>query len=204
MIKLFILDDHTLFAQSLASLLLQERQDFDIQFFDKSAGVMAAIQTHNPAIILLDINLQEEINGIQFCKTILNKYPNKLIIALSMFHEKRHILGMKKAGAKGYLIKNTSKEKILLAIDTVLEGKNYFNEVDFVLTNDDFKSETIDLNPREKKILECLMIGQTSKAIAQQLNVSIKTIEFYRSSLLIKFNAKNVVELINKAKDYLG
>ena len=119
-----------------------------------------------------------------------------------MHHEYRHVAGMQKAGAKGYLFKNSSRNDIIDAIGAVAAGETYFRgEVATILESNSMVSTTIDLNPKERKILREVINGSTSRQISVGLGVSIKTVEFYRNSLLVKFNVRNSIELANKARE---
>ena len=91
-----------------------------------------------------------------------------------------------------------------MALNVVSQGGTYFRgEVANILASKVMIAETIELNPKEKKILYAVVEGKTSRQISDELGVSVKTVEFYRNSLLVKFNVKNSIELINKARELL-
>ena len=200
MITIFIIDDHLLFAEGLATML-QQSQMRVAGIFTGSEGVEPQMALYKPDVLLLDINLDNE-NGVSLCRQWIDRTPSLKIIGLSMHHEYRHVAGMQKAGAKGYLFKNSSRNDIIDAIGAVAAGETYFRgEVATILESNSMVSTTIDLNPKERKILREVINGSTSRQISVGLGVSIKTVEFYRNSLLVKFNVRNSIELANKARE---
>jgi DNA-binding NarL/FixJ family response regulator len=200
MTKVIIVDDHLLFAEGLATMLQQARLEV-VALFTTPRGVLECLRSQPVDIILLDVDLEGD-NGVTLCKQWLQALPFLKIIGLSMHHEHRYVAGMYKAGAKGYLFKNSGRQEILDMIETVVEGGTYFEgEVATILVSKTLNTETVELNPREKKILYSVIEGKTSRQIANELGVSIKTVEFYRNSLLVKFNVKNSIELVNKTRE---
>lgn len=203
MIRVLVVDDHHLFAEGLATLIQRSEAIAVASICTEAGQVLAALADHTPDLVLLDINLGET-DGITLCRTLLYHYPDLNIIAVTMHHELRFIRGMREAGAKGYLLKNTGHQQVLEAIQVVHEGGTYFNEQLEKEARPQPASSTIlaNLNPKEKRILDGVMAGKTSRQIAEGLNASLKTVEFYRNSLFVKFDVKNVVELVNKARHH--
>ena len=199
MIRILLVDDHLLFAEGLATLLQQANSSTITSSCKDASQILTAVENFKPDIILLDINLGE-LNGISVCRTLLYHYPSLRIIALSMYHELRYVRGMKEAGAQGYLLKNVEYSQVMEAIETVYAGNTYFN--DLLKAQPTSSHLTSSLNPKEKRILNGVLGGKTSRKIAEDLGISLKTVEFYRNSLFVKFDVKNVVELINKARNY--
>lgn len=199
MTKIFIIDDHLLFAEGLAAML--KLAGFEqVSVFTNPTNAEAMLELLQPNIVFLDVNLDSE-NGLILCKKWLKTYPLLKIIALSMYHEYRYVWGMKEAGAKAYLQKNSSLQQIIEAIREVEDGRTYFRgTIADILKTPTFSSQ-IELNPKEKKVLKGVIEGKTSRQIAEELSVSIKTVEFYRNGLLIKFDAKNAIELVNKTRE---
>lgn len=199
MTKIFVIDDHLLFAEGLSTML--KLAGFEqISVFTNPTTAEAMLELLQPNIVFLDVNLDNE-NGLILCKKWRKAYPLIEIIALSMYHEYRYVWGMKEAGAKAYLLKNSSIQQIIEAIREVEHGRTYFRgEIASILKIPSVSSQ-IELNPKEKKVLRGVVEGKTSRQIAEEMSVSIKTVEFYRNGLLIKFNAKNSIELVNKTRE---
>jgi two-component system, NarL family, nitrate/nitrite response regulator NarL len=202
MIKIIVIDDHLMFGEGIASML-NVVQIETIHIYTKGYEAEAWLTVQKPDVVLLDVNLQEE-DGVVLCQKWLKQWPDLKIIGLSMHHEYRHVSGMYRAGAKGYLLKSSSRNEIVKAIRVVAEGGQYYRgEIETILSSGMQEQTEVDLNPKEKRILLQVVAGRTSRQIAESLGVSIKTVEFYRNSLLVKFNVKNSIELTNKARELL-
>lgn len=204
MIRVLVVDDHHLFAEGLATLIQQSEAIAVAPICTDASQVLTALAEYTPDLVLLDINLGET-DGITLCRTMLYHYPSLKVIAVTMHHELRFVRGMREAGAKGYLLKNTGYQQVLEAIQIVQEGGTYFSDQLEKEAQQQPHSSNIlaNLNPKEKRILDGVMAGKTSRQIAEGLNASLKTIEFYRNSLFAKFDVKNVVELVNKARHHV-
>lgn len=204
MIHVLLVDDHALFAEGLAALLRQSDTISVLPICTSAGQVMPALEAYTPDVVLLDINLGN-MDGVTLCRHILYQYPALHIIAVTMHHEPRFVRDMKEAGAKGYLQKHAEHSEVIEAIQLVHAGGVYFIEQpkkDVPTQSGLFPGSVVDLNPKEKRILDGVLAGKTSRQIAEALGVSLKTVEFYRNSLFVKFDVKNVVELINKARHY--
>lgn len=204
MIRVLVVDDHHLFAEGLATLIQRSEAIAVATICTDASQVLAALADHGPDLVLLDINLGET-DGVTLCRTMLYHYPSLNIIAVTMHHELRFVRAMREAGAKGYLLKNTDYRQVMEAIHTVHQGGTFFSDQLEKEARYQPPSSNIlaNLNPKEKRILDGVMAGKTSRQIAEGLNASLKTIEFYRNSLFVKFDVKNVVELVNKARHHV-
>ena len=208
MLNILIIEDHQVLADGVKALLCKE-PDLQITHHALDAASSWRILKGNPEIhlILLDINLPDK-DGIILCQEILLQYPNLPIIALTM-HQEGHIISrMVKAGAKGYLLKNTGKTELLHAIRTVIDGDTYFNPevTKALLTNmsPHRASQKISgflpkITRREKEVLTLIADECTTEEIAKRLFISTSTVITHRKSLLRKLNAKNSVGLIRSA-----
>lgn len=207
MIKVLVVDDHQLFAEGLANLLTDVATISVVGVCTDASLIMEFLDRCMPDIVLLDINLGET-DGFTVCRKVLYRHPLLKVIAVTMYHELRYVRGMKEAGALGYLRKNASRDQVYEAVQIVYSGGTYLNEplgreLNRVLAVEvDGPSVISALNPKEKRILDGVLLGKTSRQIGEDLGVSLKTVEFYRSSLFVKFDVKNVVELVNKARSY--
>jgi len=151
-------------------------------------------------VVLLDISFPQIDDGLGLCEYITRSYPEVKVIALTMHDDASLIKRVVKKGAKGYLLKNTTKIELLQAIQTVYNGKQYFNEtITHILLTDNPKSRKSsagmgarpNLTPRESEVLSLISQGLTTQQMANQLFVSVKAVEFHRSSLLMKFGVPN-------------
>jgi DNA-binding NarL/FixJ family response regulator len=198
--KIIIVDDHLLFAQGLKMVIEKVPNYKVVSIIDDIDLVLKTISNLKPNMILLDVNLKGR-NSKSICEAINFQFPEILVIVISMHHEYTIIKEMRQAGAKGYLLKNANQDQIYKAIEVVANGGKYFeDEVEQILSkgasSGEFSLE--QLNSREKRILKLILLDKTNKKIAEELNLSIKTIEFYRNSLYIKLNVKNIIQLVQK------
>ncbi|HMP31393.1 MAG TPA: response regulator transcription factor [Saprospiraceae bacterium] len=199
MIKVLIVDDHPMILEGLRTLL-REANDINITGLCANAiEAMSSIKHSLPDVALLDINLPD-INGIELCEKIKKEFPSIQTIAITTFSERSYIQKMLQAGASGYLIKSSTKEEIINAIHQVHKGGMYMN-VSFDTTNEKEKNiqPTPFLTPREKEILLLIAEGLTNPQIAEQLFVSVLTVNSHRKNLLSKFDVHNTASLIKIA-----
>ena len=125
-IKLFIVDDHYMVIEGIHSLLKNEK---DIEWMGHATNAescMAFLNNRQADVIFMDINLPDK-SGIELCKEIKEKYPGVFIIGLSTFNQQSFITKMMDNGASGYVLKNASKEELLIAIHTVIRGRTFLS-----------------------------------------------------------------------------
>jgi DNA-binding NarL/FixJ family response regulator len=148
------------------------------------------------------------MSGLEATPLIREKFPNTKIIVLTVHDNKEYIFKILRAGAHGYLLKDTSPEELARAIESVAQGGAFFSPgvsnvllEGFVRTAD--RQDTIqesELSEREHEVLRAIAQGKTTKEVATELNLSARTVETYRVRLKRKLNARNVAELLNHAR----
>ncbi|WP_456437668.1 response regulator [Psychroserpens sp.] len=210
MIKVVILDDHLMVLEGLQTMLKNDKNITITNTFNRGKKLLEFLKTETPNIILLDINLPDS-NGIDLCKTITTSYPEINIIGLSNYSETGFVKNMMRNGAKGYLLKNTTKTELIETIKTVHSGKTYLPKVlKDKLLNESFGVQSSSFVPkltrREQEILSNIAEELTNNEIAEKLFISIKTVESHRKNLLQKFGVRNTAGLIKEAftKGLLG
>ena len=204
MIQVGILDDHQMILEGLEAMLAEFE---DIQVMGSWTNPVLckeAIQETPPNVLLLDINLKTA-NGIELCTEWTASFPKMKIIAVSNYNESGFIKNMLRNGAQSYLLKNTNKTELAEAIRTVHQGKRYLpRAIETILLQESLgtprpKTSIPRLTRREKEILQHISEEFTNAEIADQLFVSIKTVESHRTNLLSKFGVKNTAGLIKAA-----
>lgn len=200
MIKVAITDDHPIVLEGIKNLLKSDKQ---IQF-TQSFGTLKDLYENLNAdteVLLLDINLPDG-NGIDACKRMIEKFPLLKVIALTNFEESTFIKQMIRNGAMGYLLKNTDKNELSRAIQTVHSGQRYLPEhiKDFLL-NDSLGQRMQNqfmpkLTARETEILQLISKEFTTEEIAEKLFISMKTVESHKSNLFQKLGVKNSAGLV--------
>ena len=196
--KILIVDDHPLVVEGLKSLLADSEEITVIGTASNAFDAVDFLKNNEVDIVFLDINLQD-INGIDLCKKIKDQFPDIKSLALSTFSERAYVSRMIQNGASGYLIKSSSKEEILDAIRQVQAGGYYMN-VSFEQNTAVSSPKTIPfLTRREKEVLLLIAEGLTNPQIANQLFISVATVNTHRSNLLMKFEVSNTASLIKVA-----
>lgn len=213
-IKIVLADDHTIVRDGIKYLLEEEK---NIEIVGEGANGIEAlelIKQKEPDLLIIDVRMPE-MNGIE-AVTILNKKPTKTkAIVLSMHDSEEYILKSIKAGASGYLLKDTDKKEFIKAINTVYNGGKYFSgDISNVIVsnylqsslkpNIEEKTETkqFGLTKKEKQILPLILSGKTNTEISEILQNSKRTIETHRFNMMKKMNVKNLMELSVKASKH--
>ena len=204
MIRVLIADDHQMFIDGLRSLLEGSKDISVIGEASNGQQVVELCEHQKVDIVIMDINMPV-MDGIQATCELLKKHPSIKILGLSMYNDREYISDMLKAGALGYILKNTGKESLLNAIHTLRSGGNYLgDEVSKTLVNSFIKHPSVGqivekLSDREREVLDCIATGLTTHEIADQLFISKNTVETHRKNLLYKLKARNTAELVNNA-----
>ncbi len=204
--RIVIADDHRIVRQGLRSLVEQES---DLEVVGMAAdGRQALLMTRRliPDVVIMDISMPD-LNGIDATCQIVKEVPGVKVIALSMHSEKQLIDGMLRAGASGYLLKESAFEELIKAIRIVCAGKKYLSPdvTDIVLQDylnpsiDNDHPLTPDLTLREREVLQLIVEGCATKEVANRLNISIKTVESHRSRIMNKLGLHTVAELTKYA-----
>lgn len=202
MIRIIVADDHDLFLEGMTALL-NGLPNMEVIGTAKTGNeAIASAKNAEFDLLLMDINMPET-NGITALMEIKQDKPLSKIIMLTMHKSREMVQEVIKSGANGYLLKNTPKQELQDALELVHNGTDYFvNEIKDTLV-DSFRSsnvqKSIKLTPREKEVLALICDEQTTHEIADQLFLSINTIETHRKNLLSKTGCKNSVGLVKFA-----
>lgn len=195
--KVFIVDDHYMVIEGIRSLLQNEKDIEWMGHATNATSCLAFLKQQAPDVILMDVNLPD-INGIDLCKQVKEKYPGVFVLGLSTFNQFAIIRDMMENGASGYVIKNADKEELMSAIQVAAKGQLYLSNEASVTLKESDKNIPI-ITRREKEILQLIADGLTNSEIAEKLFISVPTVNTHRKSLLEKFDAKNTAILIGKA-----
>jgi DNA-binding NarL/FixJ family response regulator len=200
MIKVYIVDDHLVVIEGVKSVLQNEKDIEIIGFATSAEKCLLFFEIHATDVILMDINLPD-LDGIELCKMITNKYPKIKIIALSTFDQGTYVKKMMESGANGYLLKNSSKQEIIEAIKTVYSGGTYlcFEAGRALKQSNEEQNKLPSLTKREKEVLLKISEGYTNAQISEMLFISIDTVDSHRKNLHSKLNVKNTAMLIKYA-----
>lgn len=198
-LNLVIIDDHPMVLEGLKSLLDQQGQ-FTIFSFTKGTAALDFIQENKTDIVLLDIVLHDG-SGLDFCQRIKQKSPKTIVIGISNQEERSIIIRFLENGGNGYILKNADAKEIVDCINHALNGHVALSkEVQRIMLHSPENNYDLPrLTKREQQILKAISEGCTSAEIAEELFISVITVETHRRNLLQKFKAKNMIELVKIA-----
>jgi DNA-binding NarL/FixJ family response regulator len=183
--------------EGMRSMLLQ-LPEVEVCGYAMNAASCIGYFVHNDAdIVLLDISLPDQ-NGMDICNQLLKRKPHLRIIALTNHEQISYLQGMKEAGAKGYLLKNASIQKISEAIEMVMTGSESWLGNKNIKDSFGSQNEML-LTRREIEVLRLIAAGMTNQEIADKLFVSASTIDSHRKNLITKLQVKNTAALIAAA-----
>lgn len=203
-LRILLADDHIVMRTGLRALL--ERQP-DLEVVGESengretAELAASLQ---PDVVVMDVGMPL-LNGIEATKMIVSKHPATAVIILSMHADESYVMRALKAGARGYLLKDSAAADLISAIQAVSQNKSFFApKVSRILAEDYIRvlkqKGAVDsydlLTDREREILQLLAEGKANKEVATALNISPYTVETHRSHILQKLNLHNSAELV--------
>jgi DNA-binding NarL/FixJ family response regulator len=204
-IRILIVDDHQLIRASLKSLISEFEGIEVVAEAGDGQEATEAIAKHRPDVVLMDI-VMAGLNGLEATRRITKEHPTVRVIVLSMHASEQYVLPALRAGASGYLLKESTPRELETAIQSVARGEMFLSpaiskqviEV-FLDQSDHTKTSLEGLTPRQREILQLIAEGESSKLIAQRLGSSVKTIESHRASLMERLDIHEVAGLVRYA-----
>jgi len=205
-ISVLLADDHKIMRDGLRSILEQHPKFTVAGEAENGRKAVQMALEKNPDVVVMDVSMPD-LNGIEATRQILEARPATRVIALSMHSDKRFVVGMLKAGAAGYLLKDCAAQELALAITTVAAGKTYLSpDIAGVMVEDYLDRFTATepsaatlLTGREREVLQLIAEGRPTREIATRLFVSIKTVETHRSQIMRKLDIHTVADLTKYA-----
>jgi DNA-binding NarL/FixJ family response regulator len=204
--RIVLADDHVLIRHGIKNIINQVPALQVVGEASNAEELFELLEKNIPDMLILDITMPK-ISGIEAIGLVKRRYPRIKILILTMHKSKNYFYSALSAGADGYLMKDDSSEELLSAIKKMQEGKIYLSPAMAVDFADDVLaahrnqqcSPFKGLTGREKEVLDLVVEGFTSRAMAEKLCLSPRTVDHHRSRLLRKFNMKNTVDLVNYA-----
>lgn len=202
-LKILIADDHTLVRDGLINTISKGIENVSFGEASSAAAVLKEIRDKEWDLLILDINMPGR-DGLDVLKELKSSQPNLAVIILSMYPEDQYAIRTLRMGASAYLTKETSSRELLLAIETVTDGKKYLtNSISRILaeeiTGKSVSNTFQALSNRELQVFKLIASGKNISGIALELSLSVKTISVYRSNILQKLSLKNNAEITNYA-----
>lgn len=203
-IRIVMGDDHTLVRQGLRKIL-EEQPAWEV-VAEASDGRDAVRQTLalQPDVVILDIGMPL-LNGIEATRQIVRRFPHVNVLILSMHAEEAYITQAMKAGARGYLLKDSADTEMIRAVIAVASGKSFFSPAVAKVMLDDYVRQLSEkgivdrfesLSEREREIFQLIAEAHSNKEIADLLSVSPATVETHRAHILQKLDVHNTAELV--------
>ncbi|MDA0365166.1 MAG: response regulator transcription factor [Chloroflexi bacterium] len=207
-IRLLVADDHAVLRQALR-VLLESQPGLEVAGeATNGRDAVEAAERLNPDVVLMDM-VMPGLNGIDATYQILKRSPGTRVLILTAYLEDERLLQALRAGASGYVVKNSDLEELVLAIQSVHRGNTYFstsvsdeiavNEVMLQAKQPEGRAGYDLLTNREREVLQLIAEGLSNQAIGEELVISVKTVEAHRAHIMTKLHAKNRTDLIRYA-----
>jgi len=206
-IRILLADDHNLFRQGLRRIV-ETQPDMEV-IAEASSGLEAVNEArqHHPDVAVMDIAMKD-LNGIEATAQLLRQSPDTAVLILSMYSDERYVLRAVKAGARGYMLKNSAGDELIQAIFMIQRGTAFFSPAvaqifqngyarlkDVSGINDRFEL----LTDRERQVYQLLAEGNSNKEIAKRLNLSLHTVETHRWRIMEKLDLHSTADLVLSA-----
>jgi len=209
--RLLLVDDHAMVRKGLVSILSVLQEDGMLLSCDEAGSgedALGLLKQYRYDLVVLDIAMPE-LGGLELLSIIHENWPTLPVLMLSMFPEEQFALRSLKLGASGYLTKKEAADELLLAVGQLLKGKRYLSQSlstslinQALASGDNSRPSHATLSNREFQILRSLATGKSLKAIALDLELSIKTVSTYKARLFAKLGFHNDVDLIAYANNH--
>ncbi len=211
-IHVMLVDDHNLVRAGIRSLLSTLPGIEIVEETDSGRDALQLIEIHQPDIVLMDIALPD-MNGLEVTARVKKSYPNVKVIFLSMYANEEYVLQALQVGGSGYLLKDASLAELQIAVRAVADGEAYLSpsiskhvidgyvqRVRSETDNEKVETHAIkNLTARQREILQLIAEGQTTKEIAQKLDLSAKTVDAHRAQLMKELDIHDIAGLVRYA-----
>jgi len=203
MLRVLIADDHDVVRKGLILILAKSFPGIDVEEAADGRQALALMEKGSYALVLLDISMPGR-GGLEVLKEVKRLHPGVPVLILSMHPEEEYAVRAFRAGASGYLTKDSAADELVQAVRTVLAGRRYMNASLTEMLVRELESNGVGprhnaLSDREMQVMRMLASGKTVTEIADELSLSFKTISTYRSRILEKLQVRNNAELARYA-----
>ncbi len=203
MVRVLIADDHAIVRRGLKETLVRELKEAVCGEAENAQQVLAQVQSHNWDLVILDISMRGR-SGVDVLKDLKRERPKLPVLVLSMYAEDQYGKRVLKAGASGYMNKESAPEELIKAIRKVLAGGRYVSPslaeklaLDLSAEAEQLPHES--LSDRELEVLRMIALGKTVSQIAEELHLGVTTVSTYRARILEKMNMTTTAELMHYA-----
>lgn len=205
--RIVIADDHAIVRDGLKAVLSRDQR---LEVVGEAANGLEAVEmalTLKPDLVIMDIAMPH-LSGIEATREIVTALPQVKVIILSVYSRRTYIMESLKAGARGYVVKKTASEKLVEAVEAVLDGESYLdspaashiiNEYVRLATKGTRPLPHVPLTDREKDVLRLIVEGNSNRQVAERLYISPKTVDNHRTNIMSKLDLHNVIDLVKYA-----
>ena len=199
-IRVALVDDHSLVRDGIRALLSVMAQLEVVGEAENGTDAIEMVGRCLPDLLLVDISLKD-INGLELTRLLRSQYPSLKVLVLSMYDNNEYVSESVRAGASGYVLKNSPSREIIAAIEAIASGGTFYSaEIAQRLIAD--KTTDNELTPRESQVLYKMAQGMNNKEMARDLDISVRTVETHRLSIRRKLNIDKPAALVKYAIDH--
>jgi DNA-binding NarL/FixJ family response regulator len=199
-IRVALVDDHSLVRDGIRALLSVMPRLEVVGEAENGAQAIDMVGRCQPDLLLMDIGLKD-MNGLELTRQLGKQYPGLKILILSMYDNHEYISESVRAGASGYVLKNSPSKEIIAAIEAIISGGTFYSaEIARRLATD--PNTDSELTPRESQVLAKMVEGLNNKEMARELDISVRTVETHRLSIRRKLNIDKPAALVKYAIDH--
>ncbi|MWV11807.1 response regulator [Pseudomonas sp. R-28-1W-6] len=195
--RIALVDDHALIRDGIRALLGVMPQFEMVGEAESATEALSLLERVQPDVLLVDIGLKDS-TGLELTRTLSQQYPGVRVLILSMYDNLEYVRSSIRAGARGYVLKDAPSREIIAAIAAIAAGGTFYSS-DIARRLADQSLESHSLSPREVQILQMLARGLDSKAMARELDISVRTVETHRLSIRRKLNIDGSAALMKYA-----
>jgi len=205
--RVVLVEDHIVVRQGLKALFADEPDVEIVGEADDGRAALKIVSELRPDVVLMDISMPS-LNGIEATRQIRQSHPDIKVVVLSMHSDEEYVFQVLRAGASGYVLKQADSSEVFTAIRAALAGGSFLSPAISRVVIDDYvrraeargQGSNLDLlTSREREVLQLLAEGLSNRQIAEQLNISVKTVETHRSNMMSKLGLSSKTELVKYA-----
>ena len=204
-IRVLLADDHKLVRAGIRSLLENLPEVEVVAEASDGREAIRLVEQNEPQIVLMDLAMPG-LNGLEATRYLTRTFPEVRVLILSIYADEEHVYQALRAGAAGYLLKGAATEELELAIRSVGRGETYLSPpvskpviMEYIRRTNVGMTSREQLSPRQAQILKLIAEGMTTKQVAMELEISVKTVESHRAALMMRVGVRDVAGLVRYA-----